>query len=83
MQRFAFGTSRFGGEAAFAPRSHIGNQQAAAEDDGYLITFVYDENSGASECVIVDAQHLSDGPLACIFIPHRVPYGFHAGWVPG
>lgn len=73
---YYYGENRFGGEAVFAPR--LG---ASGEDDGYLICFVQDETANQSECVILDAQNIEAGPVATIFIPYRVPYGFHAGWV--
>jgi len=73
---FFYGNKRFGGEAVFAPK--IG---AKSEDDGYLICFVQDEIAKQSECLIIDAQHLSAGPIAKILIPFRVPYGFHAAWI--
>jgi len=72
------GANRFGGEAVFAPRSG-----AVEEDDGYVIAFVQDEGCNQSECLIIDARNFSADPVARILIPHRVPYGFHAGWVPG
>jgi carotenoid cleavage dioxygenase-like enzyme len=30
---------------------------------------------------VIDAQKFSDGPVARVRIPSRVPYGFHANWV--
>lgn len=74
--KFTFGPQRYGGEAIFAPKTG-----AQAEDDGYLICFVHDENDDCSECLVLDAQNLSAGPVATIMMPCRVPYGFHAGWV--
>jgi len=73
---FNYGNNRFGGEAVFAPK--VGAQ---SEDDGYLICFVQDETTGQSECLILDAQNVTAGPVATILVPYRVPYGFHAGWV--
>jgi carotenoid cleavage dioxygenase-like enzyme len=32
--------------------------------------------------VIVDATDVRGGPVARIATPQRVPYGFHAAWVP-
>ena len=74
---YNYGENRFGGEAVFAPRSN-----ASSEDDGYLVCFVHDEAGEQSECLVIDAQNVTAGPVARILIPHRVPYGFHAGWVP-
>ncbi|HEY6598774.1 MAG TPA: carotenoid oxygenase family protein, partial [Pseudomonadales bacterium] len=74
---FEFGAGRHGAEPYFVARSG-----AQAEDDGYLMTFVYDEGSAKSELVIIDAQDLSAAPLAQVFLPTRVPYGFHGSWIP-
>ncbi len=71
-----FGPGRYGGEAIFAPRDG-----GTAEDDGFVICFVWDENEETSECVVVDASNFSAGPVARIKMPGRVPYGFHAAWV--
>ena len=68
---------RFGGEVVFAPR--VGSK---AEDDGYLVTFVVDEASGASELQVLDAAHVGEEPVARLPIPQRVPTGYHAWWIP-
>ena len=55
------------------------------EDDGYLITFVHDENAhgeAGSELVIYNARTMSNQPVARVPMPQRVPYGFHSTWVP-
>ena len=71
-----YGDGRFGGETVFAPRTG-----ATAEDDGYVLTFVTEAGTGASEAIIVDAQRVEDGPVARVQIPQRVPIGYHAWWV--
>ena len=71
-----YGAGRFGGETVFAPR--VG---AKAEDDGYVLTFVTEAGTGASEVVVVDAQRVADGPVARVEIPQRVPIGYHTWWV--
>ncbi|HVN87831.1 MAG TPA: carotenoid oxygenase family protein [Candidatus Binatia bacterium] len=71
-----FGAGKGCGEAVFVPRRLTGD-----EDEGYLLTFVFDAARNASEFVILDAQHVADEPLARIEIPRRVPYGFHGNWV--
>jgi carotenoid cleavage dioxygenase-like enzyme len=77
----AFGPGRFGSESPFAPRA--GASASSAEDDGYVLSFVHDEAAGKSELVILDARALSNGPVARVVLPQRVPLGFHACWVPG
>ena len=72
-----FGDANGCGEAVFIPRT-----AAAPEDDGYLMTFVYDAARDTSELVLLNAQHIADTPIARVRIPHRVPYGFHGNWVP-
>ncbi|MFW6358528.1 MAG: carotenoid oxygenase family protein [Chroococcales cyanobacterium] len=71
-----YGRGRYGGEAVFAPKPN-----ASAEDEGWLITFVHDEESNQSELVIVDAQNMTAEPVARVIMPQRVPYGFHGIWV--
>jgi carotenoid cleavage dioxygenase len=53
------------------------------EDDGYLVTFVAEEATGASEAYVFDASRVADGPVARLPIPQRVPTGYHTEWVPG
>ncbi len=66
---------RYASEAPFAPR--IG---ASEEDDGYLVSFVIDENRGTSECILIDAKHLSAGPVCRIALPHKISSGTHSVW---
>jgi carotenoid cleavage dioxygenase-like enzyme len=73
-----YGKGRYGSEAVFAPRPG-----ATDEDDGWLVTFVYDESSDTSELVVVNAQDVTTEPVARVIIPQRVPYGFHGAWVAG
>lgn len=72
----SFGHGRWGGEGVFVPRP-----QGTREDDGYVMTFVYDDREGTSELVILDAQQFDAPPLARVLLPKRVPYGFHGAWV--
>lgn len=71
-----FGQGCYGGEAVFVPRP-----SATAEDDGWLVTFVYDTGEETSELVVVNAQDITGEPVARVLIPQRVPYGFHGAWV--
>lgn len=77
-QTLMFGEDRYGSEAPFAPR--IGS---AAEDDGYLISFITDMKTNKSEAIIVDAQNIEAGPVCRIMLPERIPSGTHATWANG
>ncbi len=73
-----FGEGRYASETPFAPR--IG---ATSEDDGYLISFVTDMVENRSECVLIDAANIEDGPVCRIILPHRISSGTHATWADG
>ncbi len=70
------GKQRSGGEAVFVPRPG-----GTAEDDGWLVTFVYDGSEGTSEFVVINAQDVEAAPVARVLLPQRVPYGFHGAWL--
>ena len=76
LEVLEFGDHRYSQEFVFAPRI-----DARAEDDGYVVGFVHDEPHESTECWVIDAQRLTDGPVARVKIPQRVPYGFHSHWV--
>lgn len=75
---FDLGPGRFGSEAVFVPRQPGTESE---EDDGYLIHFVHDENTGKSSVNVIDAKTMSSDPVAVVELPKRVPYGFHAFFV--
>lgn len=63
------------GEPVFVPRS-----PDAPEGVGFLLSIVYRGSENRSDLIILDAENVGDGPLACAQLPHRVPYGFHGNW---
>ena len=72
-----FGSGFQAGEPVFALSSNT-----AAEDEGWLLTYVYDAARDRSDLVIVDAANFDQKPVARIHLPCRVPNGFHASWIP-
>jgi len=72
---YELGSGRYGSEAPFAPR--LG---ATDEDDGYLVSFVTDENTATSECILIDAKRIEDGPVCRIALPHKLCSGTHSVW---
>lgn len=65
----------YASETVFAPRP-----SPRSEDDGYLITFTMDVVNDSSQCLVFDAQNVSDGPVARIQLPERICSGTHATW---
>ena len=61
---------RYASEAPFVPRLN-----ARDEDDGYLVSFIIDENANRSECVLIDCKRFSDGPVCRIALPHKISSG--------
>ncbi|KAK4558933.1 hypothetical protein RGQ29_008259 [Quercus rubra] len=51
------------------------------EDDGWIITFVHNEDTDISEVHIIDTKNFSSEPVAKIRSPCRVPYGFHGAFM--
>jgi len=60
----------------FVPR-----REGAAEDDGWVLVLGYDQTRNASTFYVLESRDLNGEPVACIRLPHRVPYGFHGNWV--
>jgi carotenoid cleavage dioxygenase len=69
------GRGRHAGEGLFVPGGD-------GEGDGWVLTFLYDRRTDTSDLVILDASEVRRGPVARIRMPTRVPFGFHATWVP-
>ncbi len=52
-----------------------------AEDEGYILTVVYDGDTRLSEVRVIDAQDFSAPPVAVVKLNARVPFGFHGNFV--
>ncbi len=70
---------RYASEAPFAPRTGTGIG-TVDEDDGYLVSFITDENRGTSECILIDCKRFEDGPVCRIALPHMISSGTHSHW---
>ncbi len=69
-------------EGVYASESPmIPRKGAVSEDDGYLVTFLIDENTGTSQCAILDASDVARGPICRLALPHKICSGTHSVWV--
>jgi carotenoid cleavage dioxygenase len=65
----------YASEAPFVPRI-----DAIDEDDGYLVSFLIDENNQKSECILIDCKDFAAGPIVRIALPHKICSGTHSTW---
>lgn len=63
------------GEPCFIP-------SPSSADAGYYGTFATSLADLSSYFVLLDSNAVSDGPIATIRIPQRVPMGLHGAWIP-
>ncbi len=54
-----------------------------AEDEGYILSVVYDGDTELSELRVIDAQDFSAAPVAIVKLNTRVPFGFHGNFIKG
>ena len=71
------GKGRQAGEPVLAASPGAGT----AEDDGWIMAYVYDSDKDSSDVVILNAQDFDGEPAATIHLPRRVPFGFHGNWI--
>lgn len=68
------------------PSGHVGetvfaaDPEGSAEDDGWLINAVFDDATGTTDVVVLDARDVEAGPVLRARTPQRIPFGFHANW---
>ncbi|CAN5436120.1 carotenoid oxygenase family protein [soil metagenome] len=72
----SLGTGCIPGETVLVPAA-----AGTAEDDGYLMTYVYDADTEASRFVVFEASTIDPNPIASVALP-RIPFGFHGNWIP-
>lgn len=77
-QKHELGAGHVAGEGVFVARP-----DSRSEDDGWLLSITHDRVEDKSELRVVDCRDITGDSVARISIPQRVPYGFHAVWIPG
>jgi carotenoid cleavage dioxygenase len=72
------GVGTFLAECCFAPRS-----ANSPEGAGYLLgVATRQQEGGRADLLILDAEHLEDGPVATVHLPMRAVGQIHGWWVP-
>ncbi|KAH0989829.1 hypothetical protein GBA52_001312 [Prunus armeniaca] len=51
------------------------------EDDGWIVTFVHNEETDVTQVHVIDASRFGSEAIAKLTLPQRVPYGFHGTFV--
>nr|XP_043605985.1 probable carotenoid cleavage dioxygenase 4, chloroplastic [Erigeron canadensis] len=74
-----FGPGCFGGEPFFVAKEP--DNPNADEDDGYIVSYVHNENNDESCFLVMDAKSMTLEIVATVKLPRRVPYGFHGLFV--
>ena len=74
-----YGPGRVTLEPLFVPRSL---DATADEDDGWVMSYVYDATTDRTDVVVLDARDFTGDPVATVHLPVRVPFGFHGSWIP-
>jgi all-trans-8'-apo-beta-carotenal 15,15'-oxygenase len=64
-------------EPIFVPRP-----DGSGEDDGWVMTLVYDASKHRSDVAILDGRDFNRGPVARLHLKHHIPYGLHGSWTP-
>ncbi|KAJ4969337.1 hypothetical protein NE237_016038 [Protea cynaroides] len=77
--KYMYDEGKFGGEPCFVSVTNLTGRLDGGEDDGYLMSFVTDEEEERSELVVINASTMKQE--ASLRLPARVPYGFHGTFV--
>lgn len=78
IQKFYVGDNNCTGEPCFVPRS-----ADAPEGDGYLLAVLTcAEPTLHSRIVVLDTQHMEEGPVCTAYLPMRLHGAVHGTWVP-
>lgn len=71
----SFAASGYVSEPIFVPKPN-GTQ----EDEGWILTLVYDGSQHRSSLVILDGENLQIDAVAKLHLQHHIPYGLHGSW---
>lgn len=75
QQMWSAAPKGFVGEPVFVSRPN-----ATEEDDGWVLTVVYDAENDRSDIVILNGKNIDSEPLAKLHLKHHLPYGLHGSF---
>ena len=81
VSSFDFGPGQYCLEPIFAPGSE-GSADSRSENQGYLLSEVYDSTTKKSFIAVFRADQVEHGPVAQVMLRHHVPMNFHGSWYP-
>jgi carotenoid cleavage dioxygenase len=76
-------THDFGPHVRAAEPVFVPAHDLAGEDEGWILSYLYDERDDRSRLVVLDAQAFDSPPVAMVVLPQRVAFGAHGSWIPG
>jgi all-trans-8'-apo-beta-carotenal 15,15'-oxygenase len=74
-----FAPHGYPGEPVFIPAQPAGS---GAEDEGFVVTLVFDGAANRTQIVGLDARDLAAAPLFVARLRHHVPYSLHGTFTP-
>jgi len=70
----------YGFDANAGEPVYVANPDSDREEDGWVMCYVYNPEEG-QYLSILSAGDFEAGPVAKVFVPTRIPNGFHANWM--
>ncbi|AFY74249.1 lignostilbene-alpha,beta-dioxygenase-like enzyme [Synechococcus sp. PCC 7502] len=71
---------------SFAPRGFVGeptfipHPEGTQEDQGWLVVLVFDAECDRTDIVVLDAENITNSPVATIHLKHHIPFGLHGSF---
>jgi len=75
IEQVPLAAHQFPSEAIFVPREQ--------DNEGWILSLVYDADKDASFLAVIDGAKPTDGPIAKAWFDHSIPLSFHGAWKAG
>jgi len=68
----------FCGEPMYAPKTNAdGTTASTSEDDGYILSILFNGKTKLSSLLVFNAQDITTGPIAKVDLGVGIPHGYH------